>query len=106
MITHILAIYRATRVVWTCKCHWDGYCYITFVSSCGCNWLFRINSGYQCCYNHIAGMAMSSILGKLFFTAAALSDCITLFYCIGLPDFIDFLVVLFGENRKSALIVH
>lgn len=39
------------------------------------------------------GVAMSLTLGKPFSTTAALSGCIALFTCIGLTDFIDFLVV-------------
>lgn len=42
-----------TRVVLTWKWRWDGYCFIGFVSSCGCNWLFRIISGCHCSYDYV-----------------------------------------------------
>ena len=48
---------------------------------------------------------MSSISGKLLVTTAALCNCVSLFYCTGLPNFIDFLVALFRENRKGVVIV-
>ena len=44
-LCYIMQSCQAIWVEWTGTWHWNGYCYIIFVRSCGCNWLFRINSG-------------------------------------------------------------
>ena len=80
------------------------------MSSCDCNWVFRINNGWHCSYNCIVGVAMSLILGKPFSTTVAssgfiaLSGGIAFFNCIDLLDFIKFLVALFGASRNGVVI--